>query len=62
MFSWPQGEDEKYCRAHIVNLDLNNPLGRVYQKMAVLSSQFWLGYANFASYIPGLPEMIGPYV
>lgn len=26
IFSWPQGEDEKYCRAHIVNLDLNNPL------------------------------------
>jgi hypothetical protein len=26
IFSWPQGDDEKYCRAHIVNLDLNNPL------------------------------------
>jgi len=26
LFSWPQGDDEKYCRAHIVNLDLNNPL------------------------------------
>ena len=26
IFSWPEGKDEKYCRAHIVNLDLNNPL------------------------------------
>ena len=26
IFRWPEGEDEKYCRAHIVNLDLNNPL------------------------------------
>ena len=26
IFRWPDGEDEKYCRAHIVNLDLNNPL------------------------------------
>jgi hypothetical protein len=23
---WPQGQDEKYCSAHIVNLDLNQPL------------------------------------
>lgn len=26
MLRWPQGEDEKYCRAHIVNLDLNSSL------------------------------------
>ena len=26
MFNWPRDEDEKYCRAHIVNLDLNSPL------------------------------------
>ena len=25
-FNWPAGEDEKYCRAHVVNLDLNQPL------------------------------------
>ena len=25
-FHWPQGQDEKYCRAHVVNLDLNDPL------------------------------------
>jgi hypothetical protein len=23
---WPQGEDEKCCRAHVINLDLNEPL------------------------------------
>lgn len=26
VFRWPEGDDEKYCRAHIVNLDLNDPL------------------------------------
>jgi hypothetical protein len=26
VFSWPEGDDVKYCRAHIVNLDLNDPL------------------------------------
>ena len=26
IFSWPKREEEKYCRAHIVNLDLNYPL------------------------------------
>ena len=26
IFSWPRGNDEKYCRAHIVNLDLDNSL------------------------------------
>ncbi len=26
VFAWPEGDDEKYCRAHIVNLDLNDPL------------------------------------
>lgn len=25
-FSWPEGKDEKYCRARVVNLDLNSPL------------------------------------
>jgi len=25
-FSWPEGDDEKFCRAHVVNLDLNSPL------------------------------------
>ncbi len=25
-FSWPRSDDEPLCRAHIVNLDLNNPL------------------------------------
>ena len=26
IFRWPEGEDEEYCRAHIVNLDMNSPL------------------------------------
>jgi len=26
IFSWPQGEDERCCRALVVNLDLNGPL------------------------------------
>ncbi len=26
LFSWPQGVDEVYCRARVVNLDLNAPL------------------------------------
>jgi hypothetical protein len=25
-FKWPEGKDEKYCRARVVNLDLNSPL------------------------------------
>lgn len=25
-FAWPQGDDEVYCRAHVINLDLDTPL------------------------------------
>ena len=26
IFRWPDGDDEQFCRAHVVNLDLNQPL------------------------------------
>lgn len=35
-FSWPEGEDEKYCRARVVNLDLNIPLKALIADKAVV--------------------------
>lgn len=42
-FAWPEGEDEKYCRAHVVNLDLNSPLmAQVIDQAVVFPVLAWI--------------------
>ena len=44
IFSWPEGEDERYCRARVVNLDLNSPLkAEIVEQKIVFPVLEWIG-------------------
>jgi hypothetical protein len=41
--AWPEGEDEEFCRAHVINLDLNAPLHSEYRgKQIVFPTLEWI--------------------
>lgn len=43
IFSWPDGDDEKYCRAHVINLDLNAPFrGTICSEDVVFPVLHWV--------------------